>query len=70
MQLYPDMGVAAMLSNEWKDRDFEIASISERSAVVEEDDLVVIAAVDPQGMHPMGFLCLCQDNGNLQSSRS
>lgn len=50
MQLYPDMGVAAMLRNDWKDRDFEIAAISERNAVVEGDDLVVIAAVDPQGM--------------------
>lgn len=43
------MGVAAMLRNEWKDREFEIAAISERSAVVEEDDLIIIAAVDPQG---------------------
>ncbi|KAK9905597.1 hypothetical protein WJX75_002721 [Coccomyxa subellipsoidea] len=49
--LYPDMGVAAMLRNQWTDRDFEIAAISERSAVVEEDDLVVIAAVDPQGLN-------------------
>ncbi|EIE23477.1 hypothetical protein COCSUDRAFT_65935 [Coccomyxa subellipsoidea C-169] len=49
--LYPDMGVAAMLRNEWKDRDFEIAAISERSAVAEGDDLVIIAAVDPQGLN-------------------
>ncbi len=43
------MGVAAMLKNDWKDRDFEIAAISDKSALVEGDDLVVIAAVDPQG---------------------
>jgi len=45
------MGVAAMLRNEWKDREFQIAAISERSAVAEEDDLIIIAAVDPQGRH-------------------
>ncbi|CAL8472184.1 g11726 [Coccomyxa elongata] len=48
--LYPDMGVAAMLRNDWKDRDFEIAAISDKSALAEGDDLVVIAAVDPQGL--------------------
>jgi hypothetical protein len=53
------MGVAAMLRNQWTDRDFEIAAISERSAVVEEDDLVVIAAVDPQGLIPRELCCLC-----------
>ncbi len=45
-----------MLRNEWKDRDFEIAAISERSAVAEGDDLVIIAAVDPQGVHCEGDL--------------
>ncbi len=44
------MGVAAMLRNDWKDRDFDIAAISDKSAVVGGDDLIVIAAVDPQGM--------------------
>ena len=38
-----------MLRNEWKDRDFEIGAISDRKAASEDDDLVVIAAVDPQG---------------------
>ena len=73
LQLYPDMGVAAMLRNEWKDRSFEIAAISDRKAVSEDDELVVIAAVDPQGAksaHPVEhrpgakpwseFPCMCQ----------
>jgi hypothetical protein len=47
------MGVAAMLRNEWKDREFEIGAISDRRAVTEEDDLIVLAAVDPQGRGPV-----------------
>lgn len=50
LQLYPDMGVAAMLRNEWKDCSFGIAAINERSACTEEDELLIIAAADPQGM--------------------
>ena len=50
VQLYPDVGVAAMLRNEWKDATFEIGAVSDKTAVGEGDDLVIIAAVDPQGM--------------------
>jgi hypothetical protein len=50
VQLYPDVGVAAMLKNEWKDAGFSIAAISDKQAVAGSDDLVVIAAVDPQGV--------------------
>ena len=50
MQLYPDVGVAAMLRNEWKDAGFSIAAISEREAIAERDELIVIAAIDPQGV--------------------
>ena len=49
VQLYPDMGVAAMLRNEWKDRSFGIAAINERGACSDEDELLIIAAADPQG---------------------
>ncbi|KAL3143325.1 hypothetical protein ABBQ38_002162 [Trebouxia sp. C0009 RCD-2024] len=48
--IYPDMGVAAMLKNQWQDADFAFASLSDRSPVSEDDDLVVLAAPDPQGL--------------------
>ena len=50
MQIYPDMGVAAILKNQWQDTDFSFASLSDRSPVSEDDDLVVLAAPDPQGV--------------------
>lgn len=50
MQIYPDMGVAAMLKNQWQDAEFAFASLSDRSPVSEDDDLIVLAAPDPQGM--------------------
>lgn len=55
-----------MLKNEWKDAAFSIAAIGDRQAVAESDDLVVIAAIDPQGMPitlqeipPHGGSCYC-----------
>ena len=48
LQVYPDMGVAAMLKNQWPDVPFNFASLSDRKPVSEEDDLVVLAAPDPQ----------------------
>ena len=50
MQIYPDMGVAAMLKNQWQDAEFAFASLSDRNLVSEDDDLIVLAAPDPQGM--------------------
>lgn len=50
MQLYPDMGVAAMLRNEWKDCSFGIAALNERGAFVSEDEILILAAADPQGI--------------------
>ena len=38
-----------MLKNEWKDASFKIGAVSDKAAVGEDDDLVIIAAVDPQG---------------------
>ncbi|DBA86430.1 hypothetical protein WJX79_010680 [Trebouxia sp. C0005] len=48
--IYPDMGVAAMLKNQWPDAGFNFASLSDRKPVSEDDDLIVLAAPDPQGL--------------------
>jgi len=48
--VYPDSGVAAMLQNSWKDGNYRISSLTDRLPVNEEDDLVVLAAPDPQGL--------------------
>ena len=49
MQLYPDMGVAAMLKNQWGDPGFAVGSLSDRTPYQEEDDIIIFAAPDPQG---------------------
>lgn len=61
VQIYPDMGVAAMLKNQWQDADFAFASLSDRSPVSEDDDLIVLAAPDPQGMQHKSFCCMQQE---------
>ena len=38
-----------MLKNQWQDADFRFASLSDRNPVSEDDDLIVLAAPDPQG---------------------
>ncbi len=48
-QLYPDMGVAAMLKNQWGDAPFAIGSLGDRTPYQEDDDIVILAAPDPQG---------------------
>ena len=50
-QVYPDAGVAAMLSYQWQDRsaNFAIASLNDRRPVAAEDEMVVFACPDPQG---------------------
>jgi hypothetical protein len=47
--IYPDAGVAAMLSNQWPDRAFAISSLNSRRPVAAEDALVVVACPDPPG---------------------
>lgn len=47
--IYPDAGVAAMLSNQWPDRTFAISSLNSRRPVAAEDALVVVACPDPPG---------------------
>ncbi|KAG2454248.1 hypothetical protein HYH02_001282 [Chlamydomonas schloesseri] len=47
--VYPDAGVAAMLSHQWADRQFNISSLNDRKPVDADDDLVVIACPDPPG---------------------
>lgn len=49
MQLYPDMGVAAMLKNQWPEVSFRIGSLGDRSPIGLDDDVIVLAAPDPQG---------------------
>lgn len=44
------MGVAAMLKNQWGDPGFAIGSLSDRTPFQEEDDIIVFAAPDPQGL--------------------
>ena len=51
-QLYPDIGVAAMLRNQWQDVAFRIGSLGDRAIVAPDDEVVVLAAPDPQGMRP------------------
>ncbi|KAK9836144.1 hypothetical protein WJX81_004435 [Elliptochloris bilobata] len=49
--LYPDIGVASMLKNQWQDDvGFQIAAVNDREPVAEDDDLVVLAAPDPQSL--------------------
>lgn len=47
-QVYPDVGVSAMLKNQWTDAAFSFASLNDRKPVQPEDDIVVLAAPDPQ----------------------
>ncbi|PSC76209.1 hypothetical protein C2E20_0092 [Micractinium conductrix] len=47
--VYPDVGVAAMLKNQWTDAAFGFASLNDRTPVVPQDDIIVLAAPDPQG---------------------
>ncbi|KAI3430548.1 hypothetical protein D9Q98_005141 [Chlorella vulgaris] len=47
--IYPDVGVSAMLRNQWTDAAFEFAALNDRKPVTEQDDIVVLAAPDPMG---------------------
>jgi hypothetical protein len=47
--IYPDAGVAAMLSNQWPDRTFAISSLNSRRPVAADDALIVVACPDPPG---------------------
>ncbi|KAL4448843.1 hypothetical protein ABPG77_007560 [Micractinium sp. CCAP 211/92] len=47
--VYPDVGVAAMLKNQWTDAPFGFASLNDRRPVAADDDIVVLAAPDPPG---------------------
>jgi hypothetical protein len=46
------MGVAAMLRNQWQDVPFRIGSLGDRAIVAPDDNLLVVAAPDPQGPSP------------------
>lgn len=47
--IYPDAGVAAMLTHEWTDRKFSVDSLNARRPVAASDDLIVICCPDPFG---------------------
>ena len=47
--MYPDIGVAAMLRNSWQDLPYRISSLVDRRPIDAEDELIVVAAPDPQG---------------------
>ena len=49
MQLYPDMGVAAMLKNQWSDARFIIDCLNDRKPYEEDDEVLIMAAPDPLG---------------------
>ena len=49
-QLYPDIGVAAMLRNQWQDVAFRIGSLGDRAIVAPDDEVLILAAPDPQGV--------------------
>ena len=72
MQVYPDVGVAAMLQNSWKDTPYRISSLTDRRPVEESDDLIVLAAPDPQGetlCHLKPYLISIQRAHNSAESR-
>ncbi|GMH38413.1 hypothetical protein BSKO_06297 [Bryopsis sp. KO-2023] len=51
--IYPDMGVTAMLSNQWKkdgEIGFALGSLNDTVMVEAEDELVIVAAPDPPGL--------------------
>mmetsp|Transcript_10019 Transcript_10019/g.20334 ORF Transcript_10019/g.20334 Transcript_10019/m.20334 type:complete len:223 (-) Transcript_10019:41-709(-) len=49
--VYPDAGVAAMLAQQWGGTgDFQFSSLNDRRPIEEDDDLIVIACPDPQGV--------------------
>ncbi|KAF6259315.1 hypothetical protein COO60DRAFT_1024742 [Scenedesmus sp. NREL 46B-D3] len=45
--VYPDAGVAAMLTSQWNDKTFAVDSLNARRPVTSEDELVVICCPDP-----------------------
>lgn len=47
--VYPDAGVAAMLTYQWTDKSFAVDSLNARRPVSPEDELVVICCPDPFG---------------------
>eukprot|EP00747_Dinoflagellata_sp_TGD_P102489 gnl/TRDRNA2_/TRDRNA2_168682_c0_seq3.p1 gnl/TRDRNA2_/TRDRNA2_168682_c0~~gnl/TRDRNA2_/TRDRNA2_168682_c0_seq3.p1 ORF type:complete len:417 (+),score=80.08 gnl/TRDRNA2_/TRDRNA2_168682_c0_seq3:47-1252(+) len=49
--IYPDVGVASMLKQQWQDVDFSFSSLNDRTPYDEsEDEIIVIANADPPGL--------------------
>ena len=49
MQVFPDIGVAAYLQNNWHEPGFAIRSLSDKKPVLGNEDLVIVASPDPTG---------------------
>ena len=47
VQLFPDIGVAAYLQNNWEDVSFEMKSLKDKEPVDGDEDLVIAASPDP-----------------------
>ena len=47
--MFPDIGVATYLKRTWSDAAFRVASLNDRRPVAGDEDLVIVAAADPQG---------------------
>lgn len=48
LQVFPDFGVASYLKHNWQDTTFTLASLGDRLPLTGAEDLVVVAAPDPQ----------------------
>jgi hypothetical protein len=66
-QIYPDVGVSAMLRNQWTDAAFEFAALNDRKPVTEQDDIVVLAAPDPMGAD--AAIRITQGEGGREAGR-
>jgi hypothetical protein len=64
------MGVVAMLQNQWPDINFKMSSLNDRRPIDAEDDLIVLATPDPQGLEVRGLPSDCFFVPNHQSHRS
>lgn len=48
--IYPDAGVAAMLTNQWPDARFRLSSLNDRLPTATDDEIIIVAAPDPPGL--------------------
>lgn len=62
--VYPDVGVAAMLRNQWGGEvPFRFSSLNDRRPAAAEDEVVVVASADPQGLEAVVKLSAALEPG-------